>query len=362
MAPGRFAFLVHPVAAADLAYWYPWLAKGPPNLMDKLLNPLLPLVPPGAPARLIEFASPYNEAVGWLVAFTATARPQPQAGPWSRRLLPRLVAAGRRAQAMGARLLGVAPAAGLPDAVVDQAAAHLDIALTNGKTYTVSAALEAALQAARSRGFLPREADFAVLGATGGAGSAAARVLARHVRRLTLAGSTEVRLHHLAHRIMGETGLVVDFSTDLQRVAAGAHVVLNFDGAAAGRVQGDRLRPGAVVCDVLPPHRWAQQLASRRADIQVLTGGLVAPPGDAWSPLPAQMTGGVPGLLTAAMAETVILSLEGRHEPYSLGAGVDVKRMDEMERLAARHGFRVAAPRPVSSKGISPWGAMAEDG
>lgn len=360
MAPGRFAFLVHPASASDLACWHPWLAKAPSTLLDKLLNPLLSLVPPGLPARFVALESPYNETAGWLLAFTGTV--SANGGKGSRRLLSRLLAAGRRAQTLGARLLGAGPEAGLPDALVNQAKSHLDIALTNGKTYTVSAALEAALQAAQRRGYMLRQADFAVLGATGGSGSAAARVLARYVRRLTLAGSTAVRLQHLAHRIMAETGLVVDFSTDLQRVAAAAHVVLNFDGTAARRVQGDRLRPGAVVCDIPPPHLWALDLARRRADIQVLTGGLVAAPGDVFYPLPDPMTGGMPGFIPAAMAETVILSLEGRNEPYSLGTGVDVARMDEIGRLAARHGFRVAAPRPVPIRGISPWGAIAEDG
>lgn len=57
------------------------------------------------------------------------------------------------------------------------------------------------------------------------------------------------------------------------------------------------------------------------------------------------------------MAETMVLTLEGRFEDYSLGRGLNYERVEEIACLAARHGFRPAGFRafdePVSVERIA---------
>ena len=51
------------------------------------------------------------------------------------------------------------------------------------------------------------------------------------------------------------------------------------------------------------------------------------------------------GVSLACMAETIILALEGRYENYSLGRGIQLRQVEEISRLADKHGFRLAGFR-----------------
>ncbi len=64
-------------------------------------------------------------------------------------------------------------------------------------------------------------------------------------------------------------------------------------------------------------------------------------------------------------AETMILALEGRFESYSLGRDLSVAQIDEICRLAEKHGFRLAGmrsfERAVSPEHIKAVRAKAEE-
>ena len=45
------------------------------------------------------------------------------------------------------------------------------------------------------------------------------------------------------------------------------------------------------------------------------------------------------------MAETMILALEGRFEPFTLGKNIEIDQVEEIAKLGARHGFRLAGFR-----------------
>jgi fatty aldehyde-generating acyl-ACP reductase len=47
----------------------------------------------------------------------------------------------------------------------------------------------------------------------------------------------------------------------------------------------------------------------------------------------------------ACMAETMMLSLEGRYESFSLGRDLTVKQIEEINRIAHKHGFKLAGFR-----------------
>jgi hypothetical protein len=45
------------------------------------------------------------------------------------------------------------------------------------------------------------------------------------------------------------------------------------------------------------------------------------------------------------MAETMALALEGRFEDYTLGKHLTRQRVDEIDRIAKKHGFRLSGFR-----------------
>ncbi|MBC7345954.1 MAG: shikimate dehydrogenase, partial [Clostridia bacterium] len=63
-----------------------------------------------------------------------------------------------------------------------------------------------------------------------------------------------------------------------------------------------------------------------------------------------------PGLALACMAETMILALERRWESFTLGREITLEQVEEIERLAKRHGFELAGfrsfERPVTPETI----------
>jgi hypothetical protein len=52
-----------------------------------------------------------------------------------------------------------------------------------------------------------------------------------------------------------------------------------------------------------------------------------------------------PGRAYACMAETMILALEGRYESFTLGKKIQLERVEEIARLGAKHGFKLAGFR-----------------
>ena len=44
----------------------------------------------------------------------------------------------------------------------------------------------------------------------------------------------------------------------------------------------------------------------------------------------------------ACMSETIMLALEGRFENFTLGKDVSVEQVDEINRIAHKHGFQLA--------------------
>ncbi|MGC8861944.1 MAG: shikimate dehydrogenase, partial [Armatimonadota bacterium] len=74
----------------------------------------------------------------------------------------------------------------------------------------------------------------------------------------------------------------------------------------------------------------------------VIEGGVVEVPGDVNFNFDF---GFPPKTAYACMSETMMLALEGRYECFTLGKNVSLAQVEETQRLAAKHGFRLAGFR-----------------
>ncbi|MBX6378885.1 MAG: hypothetical protein IRY95_10120 [Clostridia bacterium] len=119
-------------------------------------------------------------------------------------------------------------------------------------------------------------------------------------------------------------------------------VILTVSSAVDAIIEPEDLKPGAVVCDVARPRDVSRRVAQERDDVLVIEGGVVEVPGDVDFGLDF---GYPPGTCMACMAETMILALEERYDDYTLGRSYEIEKIDEISRLAAKHGFRLAGFR-----------------
>lgn len=305
-----------------------------------LVEGLLTMAPPFKVSEITGVRSDHAETSGYFVTCPLTSK-QMVTLP-EKKVLKKIIQTGKVAQKLGAKVVGL----GAMTAVVGDAgitiAKNLDIAVTTGNSYTVATALQGTKKAADLMGIDLSEAEILVVGATGSIGSVCARILARDARFLTLAARDREKLDYIAARIMRETGLAAKVSTDIKRSVQRADIIITVTGAAEAVIDVMDLKPGAVVCDVARPRDVSKRTAALRDDVLVIEGGVVDVPGE----VDFGFNFGFPPRTSyACMAETMLLALEKRFEPFTLGRDLSVEQVDEITCIAEKHGFGISGFR-----------------
>lgn len=333
---GRFAFTVHPT---DISFVHRrWSATR--HVPDRLTERLLSFKRPFRVSDITGVQSPYNAATGLFVAIPLTTR------LWHELpeefLIRRVVKACQIAERAGARIIGLGAHSAIPGDAGREIARRVGIPVTTGNTYTVVAAVEAVLEGARLMGKEIARTRVAVVGATGSIGACCVRLLARECSNLVLVGRSVEKLKDLSDKVLLETGTQCHVSTDIKQTLPMADVVVAVSSAMEAIIDPADLKPGAVVCDVAIPRDVDQRVARARKDVLVIDGGLIAVPGH----LQLNYDVGLPpGIAWACLSETMLLALEERYEPFTLGRDLSVAKVDEIRVLARKHGFRLAQLR-----------------
>lgn len=327
-----FAFTIHPTDISFVHRRWP-LARMVPNGLTELLLSMK------APFKISDISgtTPSGPLAGLLMAIPLTTR------MWhvlpEELLIRRVVRACREAERHGARIIGLGAHSAIPGDAGREIARRVSIPVTTGNSYTVAAALEGVQEGARLMGHNLRTARVAVVGATGSIGSCCARILARTCPNLTLVSRSQEKLRELGSRILTESGVVCHYSTHVAPVLPRADVVVTVSSSVESIIDPLLLKSGAVVLDVAVPRDVDQQVVAMRNDVLVLDGGLIAVPGE----LDLGYDVGLPtGAAWACLSETMLLALEGRCEAFTLGRDLTVGQVDEISRLARKHGFRLA--------------------
>lgn len=330
-----FAFTIHPT---DISFVHRRWALTQ-VLPDGLTELILSLKPPFKVSN-ITGQTPSGPLSGLLMGIPLTTR------MWhllpEELLIKRVVRACQEAERLGAGLIGLGAHSAIPGDAGKEIARRVSIPVTTGNSLTVAAALEGVQEGARRMGHNLRTARVAVVGATGSIGSCCARILARTCPNLVLVGRSQEKLRDLGERILRESNVVCHYSTQVAPVLPKADVVVTVSSSTESIIDPLLLKPGAVVLDVAVPRDVDQRVAAMRNDVLVLDGGLMAIPGtfdlgyDVGLP---------PGVAWACLSETMLLALEGRFEAFTLGRDLTVGQVDEMARLARKHGFQLAQLR-----------------
>jgi fatty aldehyde-generating acyl-ACP reductase len=334
-----FAFIIHPITIRkDVNRKFPPLGTILPEPVIHWASQFFP------PLYISEITGVTSQATGkvirgWFLAVPFT--PHTMLKLPVERVYNKIVAAGHKAEKLGAKVLGLGAFTSVVGDAGKTIADRLDMPVTTGDSYTVAIAVQAIYEAAHQMHINPRSATVAVVGATGAIGKACSRMLAKDVGKLILVGRRLDATEAVREVCEGKNAQVVA-TTNVHDIYE-ADLILTVTSAVGAIIEPQHLKPGAVILDVARPRDVSIKVAEQRDDVLVIEGGMVEVPG-------ADMNfnfdfGFPPRKAFACMAETMTLALEGRYEDYSIGRELDIARIEEINTIATRHGFKLAGLR-----------------
>jgi fatty aldehyde-generating acyl-ACP reductase len=341
----KFCFVIHPLSLDDIARYEPGAkGKGEP-----ILRKIMEWMPSYAAAHVTGVRAPDGREIeGWFVA--APLLPEQMMEFAREEVYARVVRAIEIGAEFGAQVAGL----GAFTAVVGDGGVTINerspIPVTTGNSLTIAAGVQSLLRGAREMGIDLASSTAAVVGATGSIGGACVHLIAPHVRHVVCVARNATRLRRFQERIAGELPCESSYTTDLSAAVRGAQLVLTATSSTRDVIHPEDLQTGAVVCELSLPHDVSRRVALERPDVLVTEGGNMLVPGTprferVREPGTEFDLNLPPRTALACMSETMVLALEGRFEPYTLGRGIDVRRVIEIESLAARCGFELAGMR-----------------
>jgi acetylornithine/succinyldiaminopimelate/putrescine aminotransferase/predicted amino acid dehydrogenase len=210
------------------------------------------------------------------------------------------------------------------------------IPVTTGNSYAAFAAV-AALDTLLARlGRAWTERRVVVVGFAGSLGLAITKMLAKRGADLVLVGRRPAALPRALATWVAQCGARAEVAESVESGVTRGDVVVS--ATSSGTIIDEAwFRPGTLVLDLALPrdvHR-----AGHRPDVLLVDGGLVTLPAELRFSWLADLC--TDGAIFGCLAETMILALERRAEPFSSGRELDLEKIDEIGRLGAKHGFGV---------------------
>lgn len=328
----RFAFIIHPFKAKDVARKYPIAKYFPDSLIEAILLKKSPVVISEIKGLKSKTGA---EAEGMFIGLPLTPKQMMGTVPLEQ-VEKRIIQCTELAAKEGAQIIGL----GAFSAVVGDGGITIakgsPIPVTTGNSYTVTTAIQGVEKACGLVGLDMKSSTLAVVGATGSIGKTCARVLSRSFGETIVIGRDPERT-----RKIGEEVGASKSSTDINDIQS-ADAVITVTSADNPIVDPEHLKPGAIVCDVSRPRNVSERVSKERPDVLVIEGGVVKVPGQLDLGFDI---GFPPGTAFACMCETMMLGLENRAENYTLGKNVSVEQVDETAGWAEKHGFELAGFR-----------------
>lgn len=327
----RFAFVIHPLNVRDLARKFPWAGIVP----ERILESLSPLIKPSVVSHITGVESITGaKTEGWFIGCPLTPKQMTTSLPLEQ-VYDKIVGCANLAASEGADLIGLGAFTSVVGDGGITIASRTRIAVTTGNSYTVATAIEGTLKACAMLEMDLSHSTLAVVGATGSIGKTCARILSEKFGKSLVIGRDQERTEALASELPR-----AEASTDLQSIRE-ADAVITVTSAGKELIVPKFLKPGAVVCDVARPRDVSVRVAKERPDVLVIEGGVVRVPG---KDVNFGFEFGFPaGTAYACMSETMMLALESDESKFSftLGKDVLVSQVEEISRMAVKHGFKL---------------------
>jgi len=221
-----------------------------------------------------------------------------------------------------------------------QISESVNVPVTTGNTFTVAMAIKGVEKSCELMEINLSEATVAIIGGTGDIGSACARILCERAKKVIVTGRTLENLKWIQIQLQRVGSAEIGVSLDNNQVAGESDVIIAAASSTHSIVDINRIKSGAVVCDIGYPKNISY-LEHARNDILIFSGGLAEMPQevnlgfDIGLPSPKVMYG--------CFAEAIILDLEERYESFSFGKGnITRENVQAIYEWGVKHGCKLA--------------------
>jgi fatty aldehyde-generating acyl-ACP reductase len=341
----KFCFVIHPLNLDDVARFEPGAkGKGEP-----IIRKILEWMPSWAAVHVTGVRAPDGrETEGWFVA--APLLPEQMLTFPREEVYARILRAIEVGVELGAQVAGLGAFTGVVGDGGITIAERSPIPVTTGNSLTIAAGVQSFLRGAREMDVETAGATAVVVGATGSIGSACVRLIAPHVKHLILVARNATRLRKLYDDLAAGLPCSSEYTTDVSNGVRRAQLILTATSSTQDVIEPEDLQTGAVVCELSLPHDVSRRVATLRPDVLVTEGGNMLVPGQPYFER-VQRPGTEfdlnlpPRTALACMSETMVLALEERFESYTLGRGIELGKVVEMQAMAERCGFALAGMR-----------------
>jgi predicted amino acid dehydrogenase len=222
------------------------------------------------------------------------------------------------------------------------------IPVTTGNSLSAASTIWAAELAIKKMNLVHKKSDVnqgsvMVVGATGSIGAAIAKVLSKSWKKVFLVAPRAHKLLEVKEEIyVISPKCEVQLSTTPDKFLSKCDLIITSTSAQGKKILDImKVKPGAVICDVSRPFDISNEDTLKRPDVMVIASGEVYLPGEN---LKMRTDIGLEGdAVYACLAETALLAMEGRFEPFTLSKNIDYKKVIEIDRMAKDHGVRLAS-------------------
>ncbi len=347
----RFAFVIHPLSQQYLNNLKPLelVSKVAPAPVMDLVEKAVAYTPPFVFTKMEGIRSPDGvEAEGWLIVVGGTPKEIMSHPPEF--TYRKLLDAANIAKKLGAQIMGLGAFTKVVGDAGITVAKRAPLPITTGNSYSASGALWAAHDAVERLGMLKLErgkrvkGKAMVVGATGAIGSACARLLARTADELHLVSPEAAKLLVLKKSILRESPgvklVLTSYADSDEDIGDMDMIVTATSGAGKKILDITQVKPGCVITDVARPLDLPPEEVAKRPDVLVIESGEVSLPGEVHMKSIGFEDRNV---VYACLAETIVLTLEGRFENFTLGRNLEWEKVHEIYKMGLKHGMKLAA-------------------
>lgn len=328
----KFAFIIHPIEIQDFYKRFPLLEKTP----DFMVETMGKLLQPFKISEIKGISTSRVELQGFLIAIPITLEQMLKLT--EEQITKKLIKAGNLAQKLGADIIGIDTYTSLRNisvAVIE----NLSVPITTGRTYTTLSAVEGiknAIKLFKNKDF--KECELTIIGINETIGSELGRYLAKEAKYLTLVSQNRELLESISQRILTETGTAIHITDNMQSAIKRGDIIIIAANTEDIIIHPEHIKKGAIICDLSRPRFVKKELEKKRQDVLFVDSGIIKLPGNVDFGFDF---GFLPNTCNAALAETILLSLEKRLENFSLGDEIEIEKIHIIDKMAQDYKFNI---------------------